>query len=822
MDKFSSRQEDFWFTLLRKGDAGSMWHPHLELLYVLEGTGRVCYDGSGDVYQVQEEDIFAVNSFQICDVDLDDGALVLSLSLSSDFIEAMSPETLNCRFGCRSFLFSGDRQQAFLRLRSDLADAFQVQYKNEMRHSLYIRSRVAAVLEDLVRCFLEEAPAISSEGGYEGIRMAAEYIQKHFRENITLEELAEHVCLSRTYLSHSFSKNLGLSFTVYLTQVRVAHAVRQMHGAGTLTEIAYESGFPNVNAMIRAFRQYRNMTPGEYRKLLKGAEVQERGGEEKASEQQANPDQDAFTSLLKYAGGWQEADAPKEVLAEIRIDLRGRRQRLPQHWRRVMTAGYARDMLDGNVQAELAMLQKAVGFEYIRVKGFLDDDMCLLRRVLNGSVVTNYTYVDEVVDSILSVGAKPMLELAHMPRLLAKNPFSLAMRPAVISAPRDYREWSQFVQELVEHLVQRYGRQKVRQWIFTPWLSPDYVDYNMITLEEYEAAYLAAYQGIKKVDGDFLVGGPGSGDSRKYLRWFLQMCKRNQCMPDIITFRSFASVQPEEEESGLKLIGNNESFSYAVSQDEDFLYHTVEAIKDILLGEGVEGRPLVLEEWTNNIWQRDLCNDTCFKSAYLFKNILENNGHLNGLGYFSLDDRLDEVSPARELFHGGFGLFAKNRLPKSAYRALELLGRMGDRLVQKGSGYFVAQGEEGLQIYLYHYTHYDMLYRYRHTANMSATDRYRVFNPKPAVAFHLQLNNMPPGRYRIRRYGITREGGSSYDAWVRMGAPDPAGAEEREAMERLSYPEYKIEIADLGEEEPLRIKAALNPLEVCLITVIRE
>ena len=36
--------------------------------------------------------------------------------------------------------------------------------------------------------------------------------------------------------------------------------------------------------------------------------------------------------------------------------------------------------------------------------------------------------------------------------------------------------------------------------------------------------------------------------------------------------------------------------------------------------------PLIVEEWSNNIWQRDLCNDTCYKSAYLFKNILEQPG----------------------------------------------------------------------------------------------------------------------------------------------------------------------------------------------------
>lgn len=101
--------------------------------------------------------------------------------------------------------------------------------------------------------------------------------------------------------------------------------------------------------------------------------------------------------------------------------------------------------------------------------------------------------------------------------------------------------------------------------------------------------------------------------------------------------------------------------------------------------------PLIVEEWSNNIWQRDLCNDTCYKSAYLFKNILENNQALSAMGYFALNDRLDEVPPSAETFHGGFGLFTRDDIPQSACLALELLARMGDRLLQQGEGYLVSQ-----------------------------------------------------------------------------------------------------------------------------------
>lgn len=824
MEKFSEHQEGFWFTLLRADDMEHIWHRDMEILFILRGGGRICFDNTGTVYTIHEEDIFVINSFEMCTMDLDADTLALSMSLSAAFISSMSPETQCSRINCRSFLFSEDKQQPFHLLRRDMANAFQVQYKNEMRHSLYLKSKVAVLLEDLVRYFLDDTPVSCNEAGWERLRSAVDYIQQHYRENITLEDLAGYTYLSPTYISHSFSKYLGISFTVYLTQVRLVHAIRRMHGTQTLTNIAYESGFPNVNAMIHAFKQYRGRTPGEYRQLLKASAAGDDVPDAQDLVDETHEEyKDVFASLMKYAGTWQDSGIRRETMTELQVDMAGRKQRLPWHWKRLINAGYARDLVNGSLQAEIARVQKQVGFEYIRIKGILDDDMCLMRMDIQDKTIINFTYVDEVIDFILSVDAKPMIELGHMPKMLAKSPVFNSMRTAVISLPQNYSQWETLIRNLVEHLDRRYGTDKVRQWLFSCWLPPDYMDFDICTAQEYEQIYKLTWQTIKSICRDFLICGPGCVSYRKYMRWFLKMCKGCGCIPDVITFRSFASVLPEEEQSGLKLIENNSSFYLAVSKDENFLYHSAKELHAILDEEQMGDIPLILEEWSNNIWQRDLCNDTCYKSAYLFKNILENNGHLNGLGYFSINDRMDEVPPTPDMFHGGFGLFTKNGVPKSAYRAMELLGQMGNRLLKKGPGYFISQSDNEVQIYLYNYTHYDMLYRYRHMVNMTKTDRYNVFNPGSPMAFHIQLDHMVPGAYRICRYGINREGGSSYDEWVRMGAPDPVDREEEERLKVLSCPQYHVENVQVSlPDGRLNIKADLEPLDVLLIKVKKK
>lgn len=677
---------------------------------------------------------------------------------------------------------------------------------------------MVAILEDMVRYFLDEKQPVSGRGNWEKLQAAITYIQQHYQENITLEDLTGQTYLSSTYLSRLFTKQLGLPFTEYLAQVRLAHAVDLMHGPDTLTEIASKTGFPNSNAMISAFRKEWDITPGEYRKALLN-------GKESLSESKEDllDTEDVFYPLIKYLKEPENADSPAESVDEIIVDTKGKRQKLTQHWKRVMNAGYARDLLDGGRQCEMRYLQEKIGFEYIRIKGVLDDDMCILREDMHRCHVLNYAYIDEALDLILSMNGRPMLEFSNMPRILARDTTVVSMRFSIASYPSDVGQWAGLIRKLTEHFVQRYGIGQVRRWLFIPCLPPDYIDLGIFGRKEYEQLYAAGYRAVKSVSDNLLVCGPGCVDYQKHLRPFLQMCKRDHCIPDVLTFHSYASIEAGTEENGLNLIENNQSFSYAVSRDEDFLQHAVRKIREIQKQEGVGQLALILDEWNSNIWQRDLCNDTCYKSAYLFKNILENNHLLNGMGYFALSDRLAEVPPAGDLFHGGFGLFTRNGIPKSACRAMELLGQMGSMLLKQGDGYFITQNDEEIQIFLYHYSHFDLLYRYRHVANISRTSRYQVFVRKEPRAFCIQLLHLSPGRYRIQRYGLTRNGGGSYEAWVGMGAPASIDYEEQELLRALSHPLYRTERLDIEhEEDSLLVRESLEPHDVWLIKIKRE
>ncbi len=98
-------------------------------------------------------------------------------------------------------------------------------------------------------------------------------------------------------------------------------------------------------------------------------------------------------------------------------------------------------------------------------------------------------------------------------------------------------------------------------------------------------------------------------------------------------------------------------------------------------------------------------------------------------------------------------LFTMNGIPKAVCTALRLLGRMGSRLVKRGDAIFIStEPRKQSQIYLYNYVHYDMLYRYRHTVNISAPEQVpRIQYGESRYFFNSKADRTGTGKYCLSR-----------------------------------------------------------------------
>lgn len=102
------------------------------------------------------------------------------------------------------------------------------------------------------------------------IIQAREYMENHYRENLTLEVLAGVVHMNSYYFSSFFKKNSGENFKDYLNKIRMKHAVSLLVSTDKKTaEIAQEVGFRDSRSFSELFQRFYGETPSAYRKRIR-------------------------------------------------------------------------------------------------------------------------------------------------------------------------------------------------------------------------------------------------------------------------------------------------------------------------------------------------------------------------------------------------------------------------------------------------------------------------------------------------------------------------------------------------------------------------
>ena len=102
------------------------------------------------------------------------------------------------------------------------------------------------------------------------LKQILDFVQDHFDQPISLEDVAGHVNLSVGYLSNYFKEKMGMPFTDYLLKLRMEKAKELLaHTNEKIYRIAERTGYQNSQYFVTVFKKNTGVTPAEYRKYLK-------------------------------------------------------------------------------------------------------------------------------------------------------------------------------------------------------------------------------------------------------------------------------------------------------------------------------------------------------------------------------------------------------------------------------------------------------------------------------------------------------------------------------------------------------------------------
>lgn len=802
------------------------WHEDIEIIFVLSGEVEVRVHEKK--FSLGEGDLFLINSNELHFL-MNKGAWdsqVLVLQIDRHHLYGYDIDVSYDRF----HLNSAEKDlpsHVFLQIKNLLAKMMDTYLNEQSNYKLKLEQELLQLIIILLEyCRVEGVRSSSDELRERIIEIISFLNQNYANPKLTITRIAEEFDLHPQYLSRYFREQTGYTLKKLLDYIRLNYSLRDLHESKeTIANISLAYGFPDSKSYYRTFKEVMGMTPLAYRKRI--AVPVEETDEEHYLHMNSKA---ALKKLFQYSQ-LEEYDLPfiNEDVEVLTVDGKQTKERLEKGFTRLLTFGYAPHALRGDFLEQLEIIQEEIGFSYVRFHGIFSDELKVYRRTETGEEIINFDQVTMLLNSLLDRGLKPFLELGFMPKDLAKTKDKIFNYEAYVSPPKSMESWQNFLRQFFLHLINTYGRREIRSWYFEFWNEPEITGYFWSgTREEFFHFFEASYDVIKGIDPKIRLGGFGNVNILQDDGW-LQDCneymeKRNLSL-DFFSFHTYNL----ESKKRIELPSLEYYLEEAVTQgnfarslrlsygDEDYLGTLIDNIlvRTEKLSKFRE-IPHWITEWNGNTDPEDLLHDTCYMASFIVKQSLENKEKVEGMGYWTFTDIFDEFPVNKTSFHGGFGLFTEEGIKKPSYHALNFLSKLGENVVEQGRDYIITRSGDDFFILLHNYSHPNKLYSSFDYSQLTKTNRTAVFDKKKERNYEIRIENLV-GCYEIKKQAVNREEGSSYDAWVDMGAPEELDKDMIQFLQSKAEPFLTVERRKIAGR--LKLRTRLLPHEIQLYSI---
>ena len=284
------RQEDKEYPLSSYKNKGEdllypHWHKEVEIVYVIKGSLRL---GVNDVpIQMKEGEVQIINAgdvhYYLASPDSERLVLLIDLNLFQD-ISSDNKEEPSLR-DIFVNIESSSREWTI-----DIADKMReiiesVYYEDTSRRDGYTYAVKAKVFQMLTLIYrdipknrfiqgkskISEEVLSKSQETLKRLDKIFAYVENHYKEPITLQEVADYMGFNTFYFTRFFKKNMGITFITFLNDYRLNKAKWiLLNEEIPVTEVAENSGFSSVKTFHHLFKEAMGISPLKYRKSIYG------------------------------------------------------------------------------------------------------------------------------------------------------------------------------------------------------------------------------------------------------------------------------------------------------------------------------------------------------------------------------------------------------------------------------------------------------------------------------------------------------------------------------------------------------------------------
>ncbi len=416
-----------------------------------------------------------------------------------------------------------------------------------------------------------------------------------------------------------------------------------------------------------------------------------------------------------------------------------------------------------NAQSAYALAASELGMKTVRGHGILNDDVGIYSEV-GGQPVYSWTNYDQIMDYILSLGMKPLIELSFMPGALASGTETFGWynnHPGNISPPKNYDRWQELIYNVAQHSIDRYGVAEVESWYWEVWNEPDLPDFFSGSQAEYFQMYDRAVAGLTQANPNLKVGGPSVAIiGNDWIAALIDHCMTGGVKLDFISWHKY----PYPADARPLNIGDGNVQVRSIIDQKKAQYPALNVLN-------------FLTEWNSSFTGGDSFNNEMGASfvAKAVHGMFEDQRGVpppDRAAFWVISDIWEEWDSRQSPAFDVMGLvMRKHDVKKPSYLAFQMLARMHDRRIAFSGGTDAEIGlngfatlstnGKGVTVLVYDHNHGDGQYADPVTDTVT-----------------LELEHLPFAKpnVEVERFAVDHDTNNAFRVWDAAGRP-PAPSE---------------------------------------------
>jgi len=432
-----------------------------------------------------------------------------------------------------------------------------------------------------------------------------------------------------------------------------------------------------------------------------------------------------------------------------------------------------------------------------------------------GNPIYNWTIIDQIFDTYVQRGMKPLAQIGFMPEALSTHPvpYKHNWKPGDkyndiytgwAYPPKDYFKWAELVYQWVKHNVARYGKKEVESWYWEVWNEPNSA-YWKGTQAEFFKLYDYSADAVKRALPTARIGGTDvTGDGMKFQDAFLKHClfdtnyvtKKIGSPLDLILFHAKGSPKIEQGKvvmsarAQLKNIENNLKVIQAFPQYKNLPIVIGESDPEGCAACGMATSP-------QNAYRNGTMYSSYTAATFARKYELAQKYDANLLGAVTWAFEFE-----KQPWFYGFRDLATNGVDKPVLNVFRMFGKMqGDFVEAKSDHSYPLQmaldsSFRGPQTDIG-----TLATKHKNTASILLWNYHDVDKKGEFSKVSIDISGITSSSAKLIHYRIDDDHSNSYELWKKMGSPQNPTPAKIAALEKAGQlamvnPPKKVSISN--------------------------